>query len=234
MQRIDGRRARNGRDRCVRNAKRLALAGIPLLVLQTAAFAQDPRPEYGCRVRTDDVDARGVAEVSADCRWSIPPEQVVGIVRDQDAIDEVLSSLSESTLLPDGRVLQVHSLGWAAADRQVTLRFHTRRLADDGLRSNFECATEQQRLAAGRVQITVHRGWWEIHPDGRGGTHLRYSVRYDAGGKLRPWIVRRFQKAGVARSMEELRLAAERAAQQPAAASAVSSAPPAQPERHVP
>jgi hypothetical protein len=234
MPQNDGLRARNGPDRFARDAKRLAFAWIPLLVLQTAAFAEDRQPEHGCLVRTDDVDARGVAEVSADCRWSIPPEHVVGIVRDQDAIDEVLSSLSESTLLPDGRVLQVHSTGWVAADRQVTLRFDTRRLPDDGLRSDFERAAEQKPLAPGRVQVALDRGWWEIHPDGRGGTHLRYTVRYDAGGNLKPWIVRRFQKAGVARSMEELRLAAERAAQQPAAASAVSSAPPPQPERHAP
>lgn len=234
MPQTDGLRARNGPDRFVVHAKRLALAWIPLLFLQTAAFAEDRRPEHGCLVRTDDVDEGGVAEVSADCRWPIPPEYVVGIVRDQDAIDEVLSSLSESTLLPDGRVFQVHSMGWVAADRQVTLRFRTHRLADDGLRSDFERAAEQQPLAPGRVQITLDRGWWEIHPDGRGGTHLRYAVCYDAGGNLKPWLVHRFQKAGVALSMEELRLAAERAAQQPAAVSAVSSAPPRQPERHSP
>ncbi len=234
MPQTDKPPARNGPHRFARSAKRLALAWIPLLVLQTAAFAEDQQPEHGCRVRTDDLDERGVAEVSADCRWSVPPEYVVAIVRDQDAIDEVLSSLSESTLLPDGRVFQVHSMGWVAADRQVTLRFQTRRLADDGLRADFERAAEQQPLTPGRVQITLDRGWWEIHPDGRGGTHLRYAVRYDAGGNLKPWIVRRFQKAGVALSMQELRLAAERAAQQPPATSAVSSAPPPQPERHAP
>ncbi len=71
MPQTDGLRARNGPDRFVRNAKRLALAWIPLVVLQTAAFAEDRQPEHGCLVRTDDVNARGVAEVSADCRWSI-------------------------------------------------------------------------------------------------------------------------------------------------------------------
>ncbi len=61
------------------------------------------------------------------------------------------------------------------------------------------------------LQIPLDEGWWEIRPDGVGGTRLRYAVRYDAGGNLKPWIVRRFQKAGINRSMEEIRLAAESA-----------------------
>jgi hypothetical protein len=40
-----------------------------------------------------------------------------------------------------------------------------------------------------------------------GGTQLYYTSRYDAGGTLKPFLVRRFQKEGIATSLEELRAA---------------------------
>jgi hypothetical protein len=158
-----------------------------------------------------DADAHGIAEVLADCRWPVAPERVVEIVRNNDDIDDVLSTVSDSRVLADGRVVQVHSISRLAAERQVTLRFRSRELEDGGVRIDFEPAREQDRLGEGRVQIPLDEGWWEIRPDGVGGTRLRYAVRYDAGGSLKPWIVRRFQKAGINRSMEEIRLVAESA-----------------------
>jgi len=215
-----------GSARLSRRAKRRVFRWTPFLVLLalsalSAAASGDEeqmasnRPgglvRDGCVMQVADADAHGIAEVSADCRWPVAPERVVEIIRNNDDIDEVLSSVSDSRVLADGRVVQVHAMGRLVADRQVTLRFHSREFDDGGVRIDFESAREQHRLGEGRVQIALDEGSWEIRPDGLGGTRLRYAVRYDAGGSLKPWIVRGFQKAGINRSMQEIRLAAEHA-----------------------
>jgi hypothetical protein len=229
-------------DRFAGCAKRLAIgrAALPHLLLLPAllalpavarggeALVASVRPSdihrSGCSVHLGASDARGIGDVTADCSWPLLPERVIAIVGDQDGIDEVLSTVSESTRLPDGRVVQVHTLGWAIADRQVTLRFRGWALPDGGHRIDFRRARAQQRLGAGRVQVALERGWWEIRPDGAGGTRLRYALRYDAGGNLPPWIVRSFQKAGVARSLAEVRRAAE-VAERRAPAAPVAAGP---------
>lgn len=190
----------------------LAVLGVGLLAepVQAGAGERD-----GCVVRLVAEHANGPAEVTADCRWAVAPERVIRVVREQGRIDQVLSLLSESTVLPDGRVVQVHSPGWMFADRQVTLRFEPRLLADGGYRLDFRAAREQERLGKGRVSIARDEGFWQVRPDGDGGTHLRYAVLYDAGGSLKPWLVRSFQKSGVARSMAEIRRAAQLAPPSP-------------------
>jgi hypothetical protein len=210
--------SRRGLDRFAQRTRRLALGCAALLALPAMSSSREAqrgsaRPDdaggSGCVVRVGEKDASGIAEVTADCWWPILPERVIAIVRNQDDIDEVLSSVSESTLLPDGRVVQVHAMGWPVADRQVTLLFRGHALLDGGHRIEFRRARDQQRLRDGAVQIALDQGWWEVRPDGEGSTHLRYGVRYDAGGNLQPWIVRKFQKTRIARSLEEVRRAAE-------------------------
>jgi hypothetical protein len=160
-----------------------------------------------CRVRTEAVDARGVATVAAECLWPLPPESLIATLRKPERLGEALSSLRECRRLPDGRVLQVHSVGWPLEDRQVTLEWSETALDDGGLRIEVRRAARQEPLAAGRVAIAESEGHWEIHPAPAGGTHFTYRSRYDAGGNLKPWLVRRFQKSGIATSLAELRSA---------------------------
>jgi carbon monoxide dehydrogenase subunit G len=162
----------------------------------------------GCRVRTAEIDARGIATVAAECEWPLPADAVLGTLRKPEKLGEALSSLSECRRLADGRVLQVHSVGWPLEDRQVTLDWNETALADGGVRIDVRRATRQEPLARGRVAIASSEGRWEIHPAQNGGTRLTYRSRYDAGGNLKPWLVRRFQKNGIAASLEELRSAA--------------------------
>ncbi len=115
-------------------------------------------PRDGCVMQVADVDARGIAQVLADCRWPVAPERVVEIVRDNDDIDDVLSTVSDSRVLADGRVVQVHSISRLAAERQVTLHFRSSQLEDGGVRIDFETAGEQYRLGEGRVQIPLDEG----------------------------------------------------------------------------
>lgn len=217
---------RSGRSfhRSAQRRRRLALGWAALLALPAVSSGGETelasiRPgdvgRSGCVVHMGAKDANGIAEVTADCWWDILPERVIEIVRNQDDIDEVLSSVSESTVLPDGRVVQVHTMGWAVADRQVTLLFREYALLDGGYHIDFSRARDQQRLREGTVQIALDRGSWEIHPYGEDATHLRYKVRYDAGGNLQPWMVRKLQRARIAQALEELRRAAELAGQGP-------------------
>lgn len=159
-------------------------------------------------MRTEAVDARGVATVAAECHWPVAPEAVLSTLRNPAKLGEALSSLAECRRLPDGRVLEVHSVGWPLEDRQVTLEWREAALEDGGLRIHVQRAQLQEPLVAGRAAILESEGRWEIRPDGVGGTRLWYQSRYDAGGNLKPWLVRRFQKDGVASSLEELRSAA--------------------------
>ncbi len=191
------------------------LAAIFVLVLAAAPASaddatagDDPHP-LGCVIRRSEPDARGVSGATAACRWAVPYPRVAAIVHDQDAIDAVLSTVTESSVLPDGRVLQVHSLGFGTADRQVTLDLQLRELPEAGIRMDFRRAGRQEPLGRGRVAIAVDEGFWQVSPDGPDHTQLRYRVRYDPGGRLEPWLLRRFLRSGVTRSLEEVRRAAE-------------------------
>jgi carbon monoxide dehydrogenase subunit G len=185
----------------------LALAVSASAGTDGAARAAGAIERAGCRVRTERVDARGVATVAAECHWAVGTEAVLATLRNPEKLGEALSSLAECRRLPDGRVLQVHAVGWPLEDRQVTLEWREAALADGGLSIHVQRARQQEPLAAGRSAILESEGRWEIRPDGAGGTRLSYHSRYDAGGNLKPWIVRRFQKDGVATSLEELRSA---------------------------
>jgi hypothetical protein len=185
----------------------LTFASIASSAAETSADDASVVDRAGCRVRTERVDGRGVATVAADCQWPVASEALVAALRDPEKLGEVLSSLVECRRLPDGRVLQVHSVGWPLEDRQVTLDWREEPLAGGGVRIDVHRANRQEPLSDGRVAILESESHWEIRPDGAGGTRLTYRSRYDAGGNLKPWLVRRFQKNGVAASLEELRIA---------------------------
>ena len=133
----------------------------------------------------------------------------------------------QSRALPDGRVVNVQTPGWPISDRQSTLEVAHEALPGGGLRDRYRAARLQEPLGPGRVQVRIDEGTWEIRQDGAGGTLLRYEMRYDPGGNLDPWIVRRFQTPGIARSLREIRSAAEALAKQaiPATAAAAPTSP---------
>jgi hypothetical protein len=163
----------------------------------------------GCRVRTAAVDERGVATVEAHCDWDVAPASVLAILRDPARLGAALDTLAACRSLPDGRILQVHTVGWPIDDRQVTLDWREQALAGGGTRFVYGRSERQEPLAEGRVEIALDEGFWEVRPRAEGGTALAYASRYDAGGMLEPFLVRRFQKEGIARSLAELRAAAE-------------------------
>lgn len=192
----------------------LALAlGLGLALASGArAEADDERDieRAGCRIRTTEVDARGRARIEARCAWRVAPAAVLALLRDPARLDAALSTVAEARRLADGRVFQVHSMGWPLDDRQITLDWRESALPDGGVRIDYAPAAKQEPLGEGRVQILENDGYWEVRSDGQGGTLFDYTSRYDAGGSLKPWVVRRFQKDGMATSCEQM-LAAARA-----------------------
>ena len=185
---------------------RIAAALLACLALCAAALAAD---DAGCAIARARTDAAGVATYTAECRWPVAPHFVAAIVGNAKAIAAVSSSLAESTKLPDGRVLNVHSPGWPVDDRQSTLAIERAPLEEGGLLLSYRLAREQAPLAAGRVQARRDEGRWEIRSDGAGGTRLHYEATYDAGGSLPVSLVQRTVRRSLAESLGELRAAAE-------------------------
>ena len=192
---------------------RLRAAALALaLALPLAANADEADAALwraGCSVRSAEVDAQGISRVLAACFWrDVAPEAVLAVLRDPPRLARALSTLSECRRLPDGRLLQVHSVGWPIDDRQITLDWQETLLPGGGVRFDYRGSVLQEPVERGRVLIRVDEGMWEIRPGDSGGTRLRYTSRYDAGGNLKPWVVRAFQKNGIATSLTELRAAA--------------------------
>jgi len=190
------------------------------LAFSVAALPALAAADASCRARTEHVDARGVATVSAECAWPLSPRDVLATLRDHATLASALSSLGEGWRLPDGRVVQVHQPGFPFEDRQVMLDWREFPLADGGMRISYRSAAEQVPLPPHRTSIREDEGRWLVLSDGAGGARVSYTSRYDAGGNLKPWLVRRFQRAGIARSLAEIRAAAEASAQRVALAAA--------------
>ena len=200
----------------------LIIALLPL-ALASAALANEASSP-GCSVRRTAVDAEGVGTFTSECDWAVPFEFVARAFSDDELMQEANSNLGEGRDLGDGRRISTYS-HFGVADRQVTLEGAREDLPGGGFRSRYWMSPRQAPLARGRVQVRVDEGTWEIAPAPGGGTRVRFEMRHDAGGNLSPWLVRTFQAPGIARSLDELRAAAEKLAAR-GATPAVASAPP--------
>ncbi len=183
---------------------------LALLLLPGLAFAGDRKvvsERAGCSISVGDRDG-ATDKIIADCAWPVPHAKVIAAVKSPERHD-FLSSVEESTKLPDGRVLQVHFAS-GISNRQITLTFTDEDLSDGGFKTSWTRAGKQEPLRDGLVDVPVSDGSWEVHPDGNGGSKVTYSLRYDAGGKVPAWLVRSFQKGGIADLVEEMREQAEK------------------------
>jgi hypothetical protein len=207
---------------------RTLITALLLLSLAPAAHA-DEASSPGCIVRRTSVDAAGVGTFLSECHWPVPFESVARAFSDEELMQEANSNLGKGEDLGDGRRVSTYS-HFGVADRQVTLESAREQLPTGGFRSRYWMSPRQAPLVPGRVQVRVDEGAWEIEPAPGGGTRVRFEMRHDAGGNLSPWLVRKFQAPGIARSLAELRSAAEKLAARSSATPAVASAPPTQRE----
>lgn len=182
---------------------------LVLLLLPTAALAGDRKvvaERAGCSISVGDRDANGLDLIIADCVWPVATDKVIAAVKGPETHD-FLGSVKESTKLPDGRIKQVH-VASGIADRGITLSFTDQTLPDGGFKTSWTRAAKQEPLGEDIVDVPVDDGWWEVHPDGA-NTKVTYGLRYDVGGKVPTWLVRGFQKGGIADLVEEMRKHAE-------------------------
>jgi ribosome-associated toxin RatA of RatAB toxin-antitoxin module len=146
--------------------------------------------------------------VIADCVWPVASDKVIAAIKAVDKYDEYLSSVKQSKLLADGRVLQIHQAS-GISDRQITLKFTNEDLADGGFKTSWTRADTQEPLRGDVVDAPVDAGMWEVHPDGS-GSKVSYQLKYDVGGKIPTWLAQSFQNDGIADVVEEMRAAASK------------------------
>ena len=187
---------------------RTVLCTLALSLVTTPALAEPTvvAKEAGCTISKHEKDANGLNLMVADCVWPIPSEKVIAAVKNVAAHDDYLSSVKDSTVLADGRVLQVHQAS-GISDRQITLVYTNEDLPNGGFKTSWTRASTQEPLVDGRVDCPVDDGFWEVHPDGA-NSKVTYHLKYDAGGKVPNWIVQSFQKSGVSDIVEQMREAA--------------------------
>ena len=195
-------------------------ASLGALTLAAPGFAAGGSDEAGCTIERRR-EVAGIATYAAECHWPVAPRFVAAIVGDPQRIAAASTSLVSSTRLADGRILNVHLAGWPIDDRQSTLAIKKTALDDGGLLLSYKLAPVQAPLGRGRVQARRDDGRWEIRGgagrgtgDGAGGgsgggTRVLYETTYDAGGSLPVSLVQRTVRSSVAKSLAEIRAAAE-------------------------
>lgn len=185
---------------------RTALVVALGLLAAGPAFAGDRKvvgERADCVITKGDRDDRGTDLIVGTCKWDADVERVRAVIR--DATGHVfLSSVAVSRALPDGRIVQVHKAS-GIADREVTLDFTETAVDGDGVRVGWTRSTKQEPIEEDRVAPVVNEGYWEVHSLGEGQVKVVYSLRYSPGGRVPGWVVRAFQKDGIADILEEMR-----------------------------
>jgi len=190
----------------------LLIATLPWVAVADAR-AGGERKSVGKRVDCDitvgDRDAEGNNLVIAYCDWQVPVDKLKAAFKNVADHDDYLSSVVESEVLADGRVLQVHQAD-GISDRQITLQFSDENLDGGGYKVSWTRADKQEPLAEGRVDPPLDDGHWLVRPGKDGVNKVEYSLRYDPGGRVPTWIVRAFQKGGTGDILEEMLAAAKK------------------------
>jgi hypothetical protein len=176
-----------------------------LLLLALLATPAAATAGSGCVVRQGAVNDDGLAEFVTECRWEIAPRFVAEVLRDPRQVAKANASISECHPLADGRVIFVYHPGWPFEERQATLDRRVTERESGGVLVEFRIASVQEPLPAGRIAVAVDEGSFEVTPLPDGASHLRYVMRYDPGGNLEPWFIRRFMRPNLESSLERIR-----------------------------
>lgn len=186
------------------------VVGLLFMLGASPAWAADRKvvaERDGCSISVGDREADGTERVEADCSWDVAASRLVAVIRRVADHDKYLASVKESTVLADGRVLQVHKAA-GISDRQLTLAFTTVDGTDGGVKVSWTRAGVQEPLGEDRVDCPRDDGRWTVSSLGPGRSKVVYSLRYDPGGRVPDWVVRSFQKGGVADIAQQMRDAA--------------------------
>ena len=156
-----------------------------------------------CSITKGDRDDRCTDLIVATCHWNADLARVQTVIRDAPS-HVFFSSVVVSRALADGRIVQVHRAS-GISDREVTLDFSETAVGEGGVRVGWTKSEKQEPVGEGRVEVVINEGYWEVHAAGAGKVKVIYSLRYDPGGRVPSWVVRAFQKNGIADIVEEMR-----------------------------
>ena len=188
------------------NRRLWVLVVLAMSVGTTSAVAADRKvvaKTDHCELTAGDRDKEGNNLMLCYCDWKAPLATIKEIFKDSGEHDTYMSSVVESTVLADGRVFQVHRAD-GIADRQITLDFSEEDFEDGGYRVSWTRSAKQEPLAEGRIDAPLDDGYWEVRPGEGGVNKVVYSLRYDPGGRVPTFIVRAFQKNGLAVLLNEM------------------------------
>ncbi len=180
----------------------VSLALLVPIVVQ-AGGRKEVAQRADCVITVGDRDSRGTDLIIGTCQWPVAASKVIPIVKAAET-HTFLSSVAVSRRLSDGRIFQVHKAS-GISDREVALDFTNETLPGGGFKVSWTASSRQEPVDEDRVAVAVDDGYWEVHDNGDGTSKVIYGLRYDPGGKVPDWLVRTFQKGGIADLLEEMR-----------------------------
>ena len=191
----------------------MGLFALMMLVTSTALAADRKvvAKAADCEITAGDRDERGNNLMLCYCDWKAPLESIKAAFKNVEEHDTYMTSVVESTVLADGRVLQVHQAD-GISDRQITLDFSEESFAEGGIKVSWTRSKQQEPLQKGRIDPPMDDGSWTVHPGELGVNKVIYSLRYEPGGRVPGFIVRAFQKDGIAEVLVEMLAVVSKAA----------------------
>ncbi|MCP4870339.1 MAG: hypothetical protein GY898_16670 [Proteobacteria bacterium] len=152
-----------------------------------------------CSLEVGDFDAEQAPLCSGSCTWAdVAPAAVVEILSKPGRWQRHFRPLVEGTILGDGRFLQVYKAK-PFARRQVTVELEVDS-SGEGYRVSWRKSAKQEPLEEDRVEVETYDGWWEVRPDGHGGSVVTHAARFDPG----PGIPRKFIRKGMPMQIRRL------------------------------
>lgn len=181
----------------------LAVLGGVWLGVPTVASARDD-----CSVELGDFDKEPFPVCTGSCRWAdLAPQDVVDVLSKPAGWHRTFRPVLDGELLRDGRLVQIYRAK-PFAQRQVTISLTVTRLGP-AWRVAWHKARLQAPLREGLVEIAAFDGWWEVEPDGSGGSVVTHGARFNPGEDIPRALVRKGTPLQIRRLLRQLRRAVE-------------------------
>ena len=175
----------------------VGLAGLLLSLLAAAsADAQDwveVRHENGILVQKQEDPSRVLPVLRATAEIAGPPEQVLAWIRDVTTHTRWMADCVEARSLKQTEdfTYAYNRVGapWPVSDRDSVVKSKLTE-KDGGYRIEFQNTDELGTPETdGVVRMTKVAGYWDLRPNGSGGTAVEYQVDSDPAGSLPGWLV---------------------------------------------
>ena len=161
-----------------------------------------------CSVILGDFEKESFPVSTGSCRWSdLAPKAVVEVLSQPARWHRTFGPVLDGELLRDGRLIQVYRAK-PFPERQVTIELSVTR-AGKAWRVDWKKARRQAPLREGLVEIETFDGWWEVKPDGEGGSIVTHGARFNPGEGIPPALIEKGTSMQIRRLMRQLHRAVE-------------------------